>query len=109
MEKRINLDNMRNHDTLLKTTLAFKIDGASLYSVHEVELKSVGDDRGTEYLLFTWISGPSVMYWVKEDYAKAQNYFDIGTTPIVMRWNEKDAPVYINDSNRNLDELDLYS
>lgn len=96
----IKTEDICKHPTICKTLLMIKPLGSKAFSVHEVELKVAEDELNTEYFVFTVISGQSVMNWNLDEYRIAQNYLDIGETPIFVVTSQGDEPVPVPDSYR---------
>lgn len=98
----INTDKIEQHRTLVNFPLIVKIKGMNSYSVHNVYLKQNDDEIETQYFVFEYISGTSVMNWTKDDYERANNFLDISDTPIVMmdKYNGKNDYVNVSTDYR---------
>jgi len=92
----INTDKIEQHRTLVNFPLIIKSMGS--YSVHKVYLKQNDDELETQYFVFEYISGTSIMNWTKGDYDHANNFLDISDTPIVMMDKYKGKNSFTNIS-----------
>lgn len=79
----IDTSRIKNDKVLCTFPLAIWVIGA--YSIHEVSIMEPENVDESEYLIFNHISGTSITNWTKNEYDKANKYFDIGDREIIHR------------------------
>lgn len=80
----IDTEKINDDLTIITLPLAISLTPSSSYSIHNISIMQPNDPDKTEYLIFEYISGTSVMNWTREHYAVANTFFNIGNREIVI-------------------------
>lgn len=80
----IDTEKINDDLTIITLPLAIYLTPSNSYSIHNISIMQANDPDKTEYLIFEYISGTSVMNWTVEDYAVANTFFNIGNREIVI-------------------------
>ena len=80
----IDTEKINDDLTIITLPLAISLTPSSSYSIHNISIMQQNDPDKTEYLIFEYISGTSVMNWTAEHYAVANTFFNIGNREIVI-------------------------